>query len=250
MISRQSVTRRVTAAGFGLAALAASAAAADAPGTDIERMPAELETRFALSAAPAHIRAEATVYLLDPAKGYEIAQEGTNGVACMVSRTAWERADYRNDIYVPLCYDAAGVETYFKVLMDVAALRIEGLAPGALKTEIAARYDNRTYAAPEQPGLSYMVAPVMRTWMLPDLKVHTRPMPHLMFYAPNTTDRDIAANLAADVNYPFIFEEGHPAQSYMIQVVGSAESEAILAAEKELLDDLCAYRDVLCAEAR
>jgi hypothetical protein len=95
-----------------------------------------------------------------------------------------------------------------------------------------------------------MVAPVMRTWMLPDMDVHTRPMPHLMFYAPNTTDQDIAADLTADVTYPFIFEEGHPAQSYMIQVVGSAESEAILAAGKDLLDKLCAYRDVLCVEQR
>ncbi|WP_193369557.1 hypothetical protein [Pelagibius marinus] len=250
MTSQQSLACLAIAAGLGLGGMILSTAAAGTAGTAIEKMPADLETRFALSAAPAHIRAEATVYLLDPAKGYEVAKEGSNGVACMVSRTAWEQAEYRNDIYVPLCYDAAGVETYFKVLMDVAALRIEGLAPEALKAEIEARYGNGTYTAPEQPGLSYMVAPVLRTWMLPDMKVHTRPMPHLMFYAPNLTDKDIAANLAADVSYPFIFAEGHPAQSYMIQVVGSAESEAILTAEKDLLDKLCAYRDVLCVEER
>ena len=30
-----------------------------------------------------------------------------------------------------------------------------------------------------------MVAPVMRTVGPPDMQVHTMPMPHLMFYAPN-----------------------------------------------------------------
>ena len=29
----------------------------------------------------------------------------------MVERTAWELADFRNDIYIPLCYDAAGTTT-------------------------------------------------------------------------------------------------------------------------------------------
>ncbi len=38
-----------------------------------------------------------------------------------------------------------------------------------------------------------MVAPVMRTWMPPDWKVHTMAMPHLMFYAPNITNEDIGA---------------------------------------------------------
>lgn len=36
----------------------------------LERMPKDLEIRFALSAVPQHLHAEATVYLLDPATGY------------------------------------------------------------------------------------------------------------------------------------------------------------------------------------
>jgi hypothetical protein len=36
-------------------------------------MPAELETQYALSAAPPGLRAKATVYLLDPNKGYYLA---------------------------------------------------------------------------------------------------------------------------------------------------------------------------------
>ena len=46
--------------------------------------------------------------------------------------------------------------------------------------------------------------------------------------------------------YPFIFKEGVGEQSYMIQLIGGAEKAKILINEKTLLDDLCAYRYVLC----
>jgi hypothetical protein len=151
--------------------------------TTIEPMPAQLETRFALSALPPALRDQATVYLLDPRKGYQRSRQGTSGVTCLVERTAWELADFRNDIYIPLCYDAVGTKTYLKVIMDTAALRAQGMSPVALKAEIENRYRNKTYKAPEKAGLSYMVAPVFRTAGPPDMKVHTMPMPHLMFYA-------------------------------------------------------------------
>jgi hypothetical protein len=211
----------------------------------IEQMPTQLETQFALSSLPPAMRDQATVYLLDPKKGYQLSRQGASGVTCLVERTAWEQADFRNDIYVPLAYDAEGSKTYLKVIMDVAALRIQGMSPDALKAEIENRYKNKTYKVPEKAGLSYMVAPVMRTWMLPDFKVHTMPMPHLMFYAPNMTNKDIGA-FPNSILYPFIFKEGIAEQSYMIQLIGEAEKAKIIADEKGLLDDLCAYRDSLC----
>ena len=213
-------------------------------------MPSKLETRFALSALPPALRDKATVYLLDPKKGYQLSRQGTNGVTCLVERTAWELADFRNDIYVPLCYDAEGTKTYLKVIMDTATLRFQGMSPIALKAEIEKRYENKTYKAPVKAGLSYMIAPVMRTVGPPDMKVHTMSMPHVMFYAPNITNEDIGAipdfSVYSSLHYPFIFKEGIAEQSYMIQLIGEAEKAKILADEKTLLDDLCAYRDVLC----
>src|SRR5215510_7157984 len=166
---------------------------ADATDTTLERMPPKIETQYALSALPPAMRDQATVYLLDPKSGYQLTRQGTSGVTCLVERTAWEQADFRNDIYVPPCYDAAGSKTYLKVIMDTAALRIQGLSPAALKAEIEKRYKAKTYKVPEKAGVSYMIAPVMRTWMLPDWQVHTMPMPHLMFYAPDVTNDDIGA---------------------------------------------------------
>jgi hypothetical protein len=217
-------------------------------------MPAQLETRLALSAVPPALRGKATVYLLDPQKGYELSRRGTSGIACIVERTAWELADFRDDIYIPLCYDAAGSETHLKYIMDAAALRAQGMGPNALKAEIEKRYRDKTYKAPQKPGLSYMVAPMMRTVGPPDMKVHTMAMPHLMFYAPSLTNADIGAlpdlKVKASLAYPFIDRQGADEQSYMIQLVGDAERAEILADEKALLDDLCAYRDVLCLPHR
>jgi len=218
--------------------------------TTIEQMPAELETRFALSALPPALRDQATVYLLDPKKGYHLTKRGTSGLVCLVERTVWEWVDDRNDIYIPLCYDAVGAKAHLKVIMDAAALRAGGMNAEALKTEIEKRYKNKTYRAPEKPGLSYMVAPVMRAVGPPDLKVHTMAMPHLMFYAPGLTNEDIGAHpdlrVHSSLLYPFIDKQGNAEQSYMIQLLGEAEKARILTDEKALLDDLCAYRDILC----
>ena len=218
--------------------------------TTIEQMPAKLEAQFALSALPPALRDQASVYLLDPKKGYQLSRQGTSGVTCLVERTAWELADFRDDIYIPLCYDAVGTRTYLQVIMDAARLRSQGMNPAALKAEIESRFRNKTYKAPEKAGLSYMVAPVFRTVGPPDMKVRTMPMPHVMFYAPNITNEDIGAvpNLSSHSSLlnPFIDRQGIAEQSYMIQLIGEAEKAKIMADEKTLLDDLCAYRDVLC----
>ena len=69
-------------------------------------MPADLERDFALSALPAHLRDSATVYLLDPEKGYYIARQGTNGFSTFVNRTEWEWAEFVQDDYAAISYDA------------------------------------------------------------------------------------------------------------------------------------------------
>ena len=95
-----------------------------------------------------------------------------------------------------------------------------------------------------------MIAPVLRTWMLPDGHVHTMPMPHLMFYAPNITNEDIGAapdlSVPSSLLNPFIDRQGIGEQSYMIQLIGDTEKARIMTDEKDLLAALCAYRALLC----
>lgn len=218
--------------------------------TGITPMPEGLEMTLALSALPPPLRDDATVYVLHPSNGYRVAHQGSSGVECVVQRTAWEMGAYRDDVYIPLCHDAAGAATYLKVIMDAEKMRAEGMTAAALKTEIERRFRDGTYAAPAKPGLSYMMAPLMRTIGPPDLKIHTMAMPHLMFYAPGLSNADIGAkpDLAVpdSLRYPFVDRQGHDAQTYIIQLVGEADKAAILKAEHRLIEDLCAYRHILC----
>ena len=222
---------------------------APASGSTLERMPRDLETQFALSAVPAHLRDQATVYLLDPSKGYVLDRTGTNGFSCLVERTEWARVDFRNDIYTALCYDAEGATNHLRVYMDTAALRAKGLSAEAVRDEIAKRFANQTYVAPKVAGLSYMLAPLMRTYPNPnvmDKTVMTWTMPHHMIYAPNITDRDIGA--APPPNpHPFVFEAGP--QGSMILLLGAQETAKVVEQSSGLLKALCAYRDVLCLPA-
>ncbi|RYD14121.1 MAG: hypothetical protein EOP90_15035 [Lysobacteraceae bacterium] len=213
-------------------------------------MPPALETRLALSALPVPLRDAATVHVLDPASGYRVARAGSSGVECLVQRTAWELAELRDDLYIPLCYDAAGARTYLRVIIDVAALRAQGLDARALEARIEQRYADGTYRAPRKSGVSYMIAPVMRTVGPPDMSVHTMSMPHFMFYAPGVGNADLGArpDLAepASLQYPFVDRQGNDAQSYIIQMVGESEKAAILAEHRGLLRELCTHREVLC----
>jgi hypothetical protein len=215
----------------------------------LEKMPLSLEVRLALSALPPTLRENATVYILDPAKGYVLERLGTNGQSCFVGRTEWKFADYRNDVFDPICYDAVGAKNQMRVWFDVAELRAKGVKPEAMKNEIEARYRSGVYAAPDRPGLSYMTAPLMRSYMSLDPKdkdsVMTMSMPHVMYYAPGITAADVGGMPCPPcAPYPFVFEPGP--HGYVIQRLGDRESAKIVEDEADLVRDLCSYRSVLC----
>ena len=86
----------------------------------LDKMPRDLEVRYALSALPLHLRDDATTYVLDPDKGYFLNHKGTNGFSCFVERTEQERADFRNDVYAAICFDAEGSEKILPVWMDTS----------------------------------------------------------------------------------------------------------------------------------
>jgi len=83
----------------------------------LEALPKELEIHLALSAAPRHLRAGATVYMLDPAKGYILERKG--------QRTDYRREDFRNDLIVPECQDPEGSRTIAPVEFEIEHLRLE-----------------------------------------------------------------------------------------------------------------------------
>jgi hypothetical protein len=213
----------------------------------LERMPESLEERFALSALPPHLRDGATTYALDPQRGYVVHRKGTNGFSCIVMRTewSWPQLAFRDDIFVPICYDDEGSKKMLPVWMDAAKLRARGLGPRQVYEETMKKFDNGTYQKPARAGISYMIAPFMRTYASPDAtEVASMSMPHYMFYAPNVKDADIGGKPLSQ--YPFALPQGPGPHDVIILVVGQAEKTKILADSADLLSELCSYRKVLC----
>jgi hypothetical protein len=208
----------------------------------LERMPESLEVRFALSAAPPHLRDSATTYLLDPSKGYVLSRQGTNGVSCIVVRSDWQWPDrpFRDDIFWAVCYDAEGSRTLLQDYIYAAELRARGMDAKQIHQQVTKRFGTAAYPNPARPGVSYMLAPVMRGFPGPK----TMNMPHYMFYAPNVTDADIGGKPYS--YYPFILSMSPGRDDVIIMLMGESEKERILSDSKDLVAELCSYRDYLC----
>ncbi len=99
----------------------------------LEPLPQDLEIQLALSALPPHLRDNATVYILNPAKGFEVARKGTNGFHAFVARTgddafrgSWPLTEYREDILYPISFDPAGAKEQMRVFFDAAEMQAQG----------------------------------------------------------------------------------------------------------------------------
>ena len=216
-----------------------------ASSTKLERMPTSLETRFALSAAPPHLRGSATVLLLDPDKGYIVDRKGTNGFSCIVVRSDWQfEQPFRNDIYWAVCFDAEGSKTLLQDYLIAAELRARGMDAKQVHREVTNRFGAADYPDPSRTGVAYMIAPVMRGFTAAS-EPQTMNMPHYMFYAPKLKDADIGGN-GFSKQYPFVLRMSPGRDDYIIMLVGEAEKAKILTDSKDLLDELCSYRNFLC----
>ncbi len=218
----------------------------------IEPLPRDLEIQLALSALPPSLRDNATVYVLNPDKGFEVARKGTNGFHAFVARTGddsfrgtWPLTAYRDDILYPISFDSAGVKAQMRVFFDAAEMQAKGTPPEELKRIIKDRYKTGYYRAPERAGISYMVSPVLRTYFNPDESegVVTLNIPHVMYYAPNISNEDIGAGKLGGM-YPFVIMQGP--HGYIIQLLGLTERAAINKEYEEMLGRLCKIKDVWC----
>lgn len=217
--------------------------------TKLEKMPPDLERDFALSSLPPHLRKGATVYLLDPAKGYYVAKKGTNGFICYIERTAWEWGEFRNDVAAPISYDAEGARKIFTVAMDVAAMRASGkYTAKQVRDIVIERIRKGIYKAPSRSGVSYMLAPLMRvyTGTPPDNQVMTMNMPHYMFYAPYMNNTDIGGDTT---NGPFVNNPDNAVlgdrkgpYGFIIMPAGKSEQAQIVKDGSDLLKRLAAYK--------
>src|SRR5262245_40662806 len=233
----------------------------------IEPLPRDLEIQLALSALPAHLRDNATVYVLDPEKGFEVARNGTNGFHALVARTgddamrgSWALMEYPADILYPISWDQAGAKALLPVFLDIAEMQAKGTLPQELKRIIQQRYKTNAYKAPERAGVSYMLSPVLRTYTNPEENgnVATSNIPHVMHYAPNVSNEDVGAAVPSPdalrynsqhgrwptSQFPFVLLTRPHGQH--IQFLCVTETAEITKEYEEMLGRLCKITDAWC----
>lgn len=252
MTSTKQMCSILAAAGWMLSTAAISAEEA------IERdLPRELEFELALSALPDHLRADATVYLLDESKRYRVARNGSNGFHTLVSRNdpnafsaSWPFTDYRDDLLIPIAFDQAGATAHMQVYLDMADLRAAGMPAAELKATVNRRYETGHYRAPSRPGLSYMLSPVVRTYVDAEAsdQVTTWNVPHYMFYAPGISNEEIGGKPMSQ--HPYVLNRSPGPHGYIIKFAGEKERAAITEEHSKMIERVCQVRDVYCLEDR
>jgi hypothetical protein len=234
-------------------------------------LPEDLEIELALSALPPHLRDGATVYVLNPAKGFEVARKGTNGFHAFVARTgddtfrgSWPFTACRDDILYPVSFDEAGARANMRVFFDAAEMQAKGMPPQELKTLIQQRYRSNYYKAPSRAGVSYMLAPIQRTYADADNSgvVETINFPHVMTYAPHVSASDVGAATVSPEEAQHLMQHGtwretpypqllHPgSHGYMIHARGEAETAATTKEFRPMLERLCKLRREWCLPQR
>jgi hypothetical protein len=257
-------------AGLLLPLLAAGQGQHTSEGNKVEPLPRDLEMQLALSALPSHLRDKATVYVLNPDKGFEVARKGTNGFHALVARTGddtfrgtWPLTQYRDDILYPVSFDEAGAKAQMRVFFDAAEMQAKGTPPEQLKKIIQERYKTKYYKAPERAGISYMLSPILRTYTNPDgdENVITADLPHVMFYAPNVSNEAVGGALPKPEEFHHLMEHGQwqntpdefvimqGPHGYMVHFRGVTEREAITKEYDEMLARLCKIKDAWCLPA-
>lgn len=208
------------AAGVGL--VPAPARGQSPPPPDHPLLPAELETAWALSAAPPHLREGAAVYLMTAA-GFVQARPGSNAFTCLVNRRG-------GDLF-PVCWDVEGTRTLMAVDIDVSRRRLAGASPESLEADVAAKYADGRLRPPSRTGIAYMLSPLRVRIDANGVATRTPATPHPMFYAPNLTDADIGG---ARPGVAFINTVG-PA-GMVIVPLGAEERRAIAVESADLVE--------------
>ena len=175
-------------------------------------MPREARIQLAESAAPQEVSSKATVYLLEPT-GYVKVREGTNGFSCIVDRQSPLNLE-------PTCFDAEGTTTTLPTRLYVEEQRAKGKSEEQITSEVEERYKNGTFHPPRKPGIVYMMSEQGYLFHAPLHKLVPIP-PHLMFYAPYATEKDLGSP-PHGINMPKVIREGQP-DAYIVVLPRKAD---------------------------
>jgi hypothetical protein len=154
------------------------------------------EIDLARSAAPAAISLRATVLVLTP-RGYETAQQGTDGFTCLVERSwnnPFDNAEFWNPkMRAPVCYNAPASRTVLQYTTFRAKLALARVGKSAMLERLLSAVANKELPLAEQGSMAYMMSKeqylndAAKSWY-----------PHVMFYAPKADGADAGETWGAD----------------------------------------------------
>lgn len=171
-----------------LSTMIASARSVGAQVPALELLPREQEIELAVSAAPAHLRKDATVYVFGRS-GYEKARVGQNNFTCLVNRDGAQSGDRT---LRPTCWDAEGGSTIVPVMLRVGELLAQGKTAAEIKRDIDSGFSTGRFHSPRKTGIAYMLAGDVKQFDAKTGKIVSLAYPpHYMIYAPGVTNADI-----------------------------------------------------------
>jgi hypothetical protein len=177
--------------------------------------PRERQIQLALSAAPAEVSSKATVYILGP-QGYEKVREGTNGFSCLVERAFVGTTEVAVG---PACFDAEGGRTLVHTYLRREELRAQGKSEAEIKDDIANGYKEGRFKTPG-PGFLYMMS--SENYLYDDNSKQSGWVPpHLMFYAPYKTAKDVGYESISPTMVPYLTQPGQPETLLIIAPAGT-----------------------------
>ena len=175
-------------------------------------VPRERQIALAESAAPAEVSSKATVYILG-LKGEEKVREGSNGFSCFVGRHFVKPTETTVE---PTCFDAEGSRTILVRRIHMEELRANGKSEAEIKADIANGYKEGRFKDPSKPGFLYMMSSENRLGGTANFP------PHLMFYAPGMTTKDMGFDSPPQLEYLGMTHPGAP--DNLIVVVPTAST--------------------------
>lgn len=166
------------------------------------------EIALARSAAPASVSDSASIYVL-ARNGYDLVIQGTNGVACYVSR-AWVAS------IEPHCFDREGAATIMKIGMRRVELLHGGMSVEDANRTLAAAILEGTLRLPDRPVMSWMMSSAQQLVGDGGRAVGAW-RPHVMIYYPYLTAED--AGLAGAPGAPLSAVMANPGSALANVVV-------------------------------
>ncbi len=204
--------------------LAAGIATTPAIGDEVRKHSIACEEALALSALPARLREQASVYSLTD-DGFRMTRKKDGPFTCIVERN-------HADAMIPQCVDAAGADTIIPGIMQKSRWSLSGMSVAERRAKFTELAEKEELLPPARSGISYMMSNFNYVWNANNEHLMRVP-PHVMFYAPGVSNEDVGGSFYEAVEgnrgTPFVVEVG--IHGYMTSFVERpSESDDVLAA--------------------